>query len=30
MLSVCFVGDRVAAGTLRGVVEVRKVCDYEP
>ena len=29
VLSVCFVGDRVAAGTLRGVVALRKLCDHE-
>ena len=29
VLSVCFVGDRVAAGTLRGVVSLRKMCDHE-
>ena len=29
VLSVCFVGDRVAAGTLRGVVSLRKICDHE-
>ena len=29
VLSVCFVGDRVAAGTLRGVVSLRKLCDHE-
>jgi len=29
VLSVCFVGDRVAAGTLRGVVTLRKMCDHE-
>ena len=29
VLSVCFVGDRVAAGTLRGVVTLRKLCDHE-
>ena len=29
VLSVCFVGDRVAAGTLRGVVAIRKICEHE-
>ena len=29
VLSVCFIGDRVAAGTLRGVVALRKLCDHE-
>ena len=29
VLSVCFIGDRVVAGTLRGVVSLRKICDHE-
>ena len=29
VLSVCFINQSVAAGTLRGVVSLRKMCDHE-